>query len=48
LLSLSPVCIPIPGARRPASVVDSAAAARILLDDEDCERLAAMLRPSIG
>jgi aryl-alcohol dehydrogenase-like predicted oxidoreductase len=48
LLSLSPVCIPIPGARRPASVVDSAAAARIPLDDEDCERLAAMLRPSIG
>ena len=48
LLSLSRVCIPIPGARRPASVVDSAAAARIVLDDDDLERLEALLPPSIG
>ena len=35
LLSLSPVCLPIPGASRPESVQDSAAAAELTVDEED-------------
>ncbi|MCR2813324.1 MULTISPECIES: aldo/keto reductase [Microbacterium] len=35
LLRLSPVIIPIPGASRPESIVDSAAAAGVVLDDDE-------------
>jgi aryl-alcohol dehydrogenase-like predicted oxidoreductase len=35
LLALSPTCIPIPGASRPASIRDSAAAAGLQLDPQD-------------
>lgn len=38
-LSLSPAVIPIPGASRPASVADSAAAVSLRLDDDDLARL---------
>lgn len=39
LLSLAPVVIPIPGSRRPASIVDSAAAADLVLTPEELARL---------
>ncbi|MBW5486368.1 aldo/keto reductase [Streptomyces bambusae] len=39
LLTLSPTVLPIPGASRPASVRDSAAAADLVLDAEDLARL---------
>ena len=45
LLSLSPVMIPIPGASRPASVRDSAAATELDLDDRD---LALLERGAVG
>ena len=38
-LSLSDVVIPIPGASRPESVRDSAAAVALVLDDEDLAAL---------
>ena len=38
-LAQSPVVIPIPGARRPASITDSAAAADLELTDEQLARL---------
>jgi aryl-alcohol dehydrogenase-like predicted oxidoreductase len=38
-LAKAPVVIPIPGARRPESIVDSAAAATLRLDDRDLARL---------
>jgi aryl-alcohol dehydrogenase-like predicted oxidoreductase len=38
-LAKAPVVIPIPGARRPASIADSAAAATLRLDDAELERL---------
>ncbi|AEW98084.1 oxidoreductase [Streptantibioticus cattleyicolor NRRL 8057 = DSM 46488] len=38
-LALSPVVIPIPGARRPASIRDSAAAARLTLSQAELARL---------
>lgn len=41
LLSLSPVCIPIPGASRPASIQDCAAAPELRLDAEDIALLSA-------
>ena len=41
LLSLSPAVIPIPGASRPASIRDSAAAVDVRLDEEDLAALAA-------
>jgi aryl-alcohol dehydrogenase-like predicted oxidoreductase len=41
LLSLSPVCIPIPGASRPQSIHDSAAATGLTLDAEDIALLSA-------
>ena len=41
LLSLSPVCIPIPGASRPQSIQDSAAATGLTLDAEDIALLSA-------
>ena len=41
LLSLSPVCIPIPGASRPQSIKDSAAAADLTLDPEEIALLSA-------
>ncbi len=39
LLALSPVCVPIPGASRPESVQDSAAAAGLELSESELERL---------
>ena len=39
LLAKSPVVIPIPGARRVESIVDSAAAADLVLSDEELARL---------
>ena len=41
LLSLSPVCIPIPGASRPRSIQDSAAATGLTLDADDIAVLSA-------
>jgi aryl-alcohol dehydrogenase-like predicted oxidoreductase len=41
-LAKAPVVIPIPGARRPESIVDSAAAATLRLDDRDLARLDAL------
>jgi aryl-alcohol dehydrogenase-like predicted oxidoreductase len=41
LLSLSPVCIPIPGASRPESIRDSAGASGLSLDAEDIALLSA-------
>ena len=38
-LSLSPAVIPIPGASRPESVTDSAAASALVLEEEDLARL---------
>ena len=38
-LAQSPVVIPIPGAKRPASITDSAAAADLRLTDEQLARL---------
>ena len=38
-LAQSPVVIPIPGAKRPQSIVDSAAAADLELTDEELARL---------
>src|ERR671923_175110 len=38
-LAKAPVVIPIPGARRPASITDSAAAATLRLDDAERDRL---------
>jgi aryl-alcohol dehydrogenase-like predicted oxidoreductase len=35
LLSLSPVCLPIPGSSRPESATDSAAAVELSVDEED-------------
>ncbi|MFD5084745.1 aldo/keto reductase [Kitasatospora sp. NPDC058406] len=40
LLALSPVVVPIPGARRPASIRDSAAAADLVLHPDELEALA--------
>lgn len=40
-LSLSPAVVPIPGASRPESVADSAAAARLVLDEDDLRALSA-------
>jgi len=40
-LALAPVVIPIPGASRPASIVDSAGAADLVLSPEDVARLSA-------
>jgi len=37
-LALSPVVVPIPGARRPASIADSAAAADLVLTDDEVLR----------
>jgi len=37
-LSLSPVVVPIPGARRPASITDSAQAADLALSDDELAR----------
>jgi aryl-alcohol dehydrogenase-like predicted oxidoreductase len=37
-LSLSEVVIPIPGARRPSSIADSAQASELILDDEELAR----------
>ena len=39
-LALSPAMIPIPGASRPQSVEDSAAATHLVLDEDDRARLA--------
>jgi aryl-alcohol dehydrogenase-like predicted oxidoreductase len=39
LLALSPVVVPIPGASRPESIVDSAAAAELVLTEEELSRL---------
>ncbi|MDP3890809.1 aldo/keto reductase [Nocardioides sp.] len=41
MLALSPVVVPIPGASRPASIADSAAAVHLTLSDEDLARLEA-------
>jgi aryl-alcohol dehydrogenase-like predicted oxidoreductase len=38
-LARAPVVIPIPGARRPETIADSAAAATLRLDDDDLDRL---------
>ena len=38
-LAQSPVVIPIPGAKRPSSITDSAAAAGLELSDEELKRL---------
>ena len=38
-LSLAPVVIPIPGASRPESIVDSAAAADLALSDDELATL---------
>jgi aryl-alcohol dehydrogenase-like predicted oxidoreductase len=38
-LAQSPVVIPIPGAKRPASIQDSAAAADLVLTPEELQRL---------
>jgi aryl-alcohol dehydrogenase-like predicted oxidoreductase len=38
-LAKAPVVIPIPGARRPETIADSAAAATLRLDDDDLDRL---------
>ncbi len=45
LLALSPAVVPIPGARRPASIRDSAAAAGLVLDADE---LAALNGPFTG
>ena len=42
-LSLAPVVIPIPGASRPESIVDDAAAAELVLTTDEQERIAASL-----
>lgn len=39
MLALAPVVIPIPGARRPESITDSAQAAGLVLTDAEVERL---------
>lgn len=41
LLSLSPVCVPIPGASRPETTRDSAGAAGLILDEEELALLSA-------
>jgi aryl-alcohol dehydrogenase-like predicted oxidoreductase len=41
LLSLSPVCVPIPGASRPQSIKDSAAAVSLSVDGDDLAALSA-------
>ena len=41
LLALSPVCLPIPGASRPESVLDSVQAADLELTDDELARLSA-------
>jgi aryl-alcohol dehydrogenase-like predicted oxidoreductase len=41
-LAKAPVVIPIPGARRPETIADSAAAASLRLDDDDRRRLDAL------
>lgn len=40
-LSLSDTVIPIPGASRPASIIDSAAATELVLSADELARLAA-------
>ncbi|MFC4058416.1 aldo/keto reductase [Planomonospora corallina] len=45
LLSLSPVVVPIPGASRPETIRDSAAAADLVLTAEELARLGAPLPP---
>jgi aryl-alcohol dehydrogenase-like predicted oxidoreductase len=40
-LALAPVVIPIPGASRPASILDSVAAADLVLSDDEIEKLSA-------
>jgi aryl-alcohol dehydrogenase-like predicted oxidoreductase len=39
LLALSPVVVPIPGASRPESILDSAEAPELVLTDEEMARL---------
>lgn len=39
LLALSPVVVPIPGASRPASIVDSAQAPELVLTEQELARL---------
>ncbi|HEU4399778.1 MAG TPA: aldo/keto reductase [Actinomycetota bacterium] len=41
-LAKAPVVIPIPGARRPETIADSAAAATLRLDDDELDRLDAL------
>jgi aryl-alcohol dehydrogenase-like predicted oxidoreductase len=41
-LAKAPVVIPIPGARRPETIADSAAAATLRLDEDDLHRLDAL------
>jgi len=41
-LAKAPVVIPIPGARRPETIADSAAAASLRLDDDELDRLDAL------
>jgi aryl-alcohol dehydrogenase-like predicted oxidoreductase len=43
LLSLSPAIVPIPGASRPETIRDSAAAADLVLEDAELERIGAEL-----
>ncbi|MFD8142901.1 aldo/keto reductase [Streptomyces sp. NPDC059708] len=45
LLARSPAVIPLPGASRPASITDSARAARLTLTEEELARLAEPLSP---
>ncbi|MEU4014719.1 aldo/keto reductase [Microbacterium sp. NPDC028030] len=48
LLRRSPVLIPIPGASRPESVRDSAAALGLVLDDDDLRLLDAVAAPAVS
>jgi len=41
-LAKAPVVIPIPGARRPETIADSAAAATLRLDADELDRLDAL------
>ena len=41
MLALAPVVIPIPGARRPETIRDSAEAADLVLTDAEVQRLSA-------
>ncbi|MFI6694020.1 aldo/keto reductase [Streptomyces sp. NPDC050433] len=48
LLSTSPVVIPIPGARRPETILDSASAAELHLGDAEVSRLGAAVASRAG